>query len=206
MTYARYTQFSYDPARREEVLEHWRDPETSHPTNEHGFVQGFVFDSVEQPGTLRVVTLWAEPEQFDAYFASPGHQAIGGSMGKRSAEITVRDGLTDVLLLTPPAPAKRDDAGHVRIIRARIRDNADIPALREFWQKSGRAALETAPGCHGARAYVDEPAGLFVIQVWWADAETATAFVESDGHGSALTVPLDQWVDRIDRANATPLD
>ena len=81
-----------------------------------------------------------------------------------------------------------------------------MPALCEFWQKSGRAAVEMGPGWHGARAYVDEPAGLFVIQVWWADAETATAFVESDGHEQALTVPLDQWVDRIDRANATPLD
>ena len=146
MTYARYTQFSYDPARREEVLEHWRDPETSHPTNEHGFVQGFVFDSVEQPGTLRVVTLWAEPEQFDAYFASPGHQAIGGSMGKRSAEITVRDGLTDVLLLTPPAPAKRDDAGHVRIIRVRSHESCrlvrqNIPGKAGEW-----CAAETA-GC-----------------------------------------------------------
>ena len=66
-------------------MNHWRDPATSHPTNEPGFVRGFVFDSIEQPGTLRVLTLWEEPEQFDAYFASPGHQAIGGTMGQRSA-------------------------------------------------------------------------------------------------------------------------
>ena len=206
MPYARYTQFSYDPARREDVVNHWRDPATSHPTNEPGFVRGFVFDSIEQPGTLRVLTLWEEPEQFDAYFASPGHQAIGGTMGQRSAEITVRDGLSDVLLLTPPAPAKRDDAGHVRIIRARIRDNASIPALGEFWRTSGREALESAEGVHAARAYIDEAAGLFIIQVWWADAEIATSFVASDEHERKLTEPLDQWVDRIDRAEATPLD
>ena len=206
MTYARYTQFEYDPARRDEVLAHWRDPETSHPTNEPGFVRGFVLDSVEQPGLLRVVTLWGPPEQFGACFASPGHQAIGGTMGERSAKITVRDGLEDVLLLAPPAPLERDDAGHVRIIRARIRDNASIPALREFWRTSGRKALESAEGVHASRAYVDEAAGLFIIQVWWSDAETATAFVASDEHESALTVPLDQWVDRIDRAEATPLD
>ena len=206
MTYARYTQFSYDPARREEVLAHWRDPETSHPTNEPGFIRGFVLDSDEQPGTLRVVTLWEQPERFDAYFASPRHQAIGGTIGERSAQITVRDGLTDALLLTSPSLTSSDDAGHVRIIRSRIRDNASIPELTEFWRTSGRNALESADGVHGARAYIDEAAGLFIIQVWWSDAATATAFVASAEHQDQLTVPLDRWVDRIDRAEATPLD
>ena len=75
-----------------------------------------------------------------------------------------------------------------------------------IWRTSGRNALESADGVHGARAYIDEAAGLFIIQVWWSDAATATAFVASAEHQDQLTVPLDRWVDRIDRAEATPLD
>jgi len=206
MTYARYTEFHYDPDRRDEVIAFWNDPGTSHPTREPGFVRGVVLDSVEEPGLLRVVTLWNAPEQFDAYYASPGHRAVGPGIGERSARIAARDGLESVLLLEPPAHPRDGDAGHIRIIRARIRPGADTAALGEFWRTRGRAALESAPGCHASRAYIDENAQLFVIQVWWASAEAAVAFVASEDHEEQLTVPLDAWVERLDRIEATPLD
>lgn len=218
MTYARYTEFEYDPARREEVLAFWHEPDTAHPTEQPGFVRGFVLDSQEQPGRLRVLTLWRRSEDFDAFFASPGHQQVGPSLGERSAKIVDRDGLESELLLVSPELEQagsgdaatptdpRDQAGHVRIIRARILDRSRNDELREFWRAQGRAALERAEGVHAARAYLDEAAGIFVIQVWWSDAETATAFVASEEHEALLTVPLNQWVERLDRAEAEPLD
>lgn len=206
MAYARYTEIDYDPARREEVLAFWHDPETAHPTEQPGFVRGFVFDSQEQPGKLRIVTVWERSEDFDAFFDSPGHRRVGPSLAERSAHTVVRDGLESELLLLAPDRAGRDAAGHVRIIRARILDQSRNDELRDFWVSQGRAALEDTPGVHGARAYIDEAAGLFIIQVWWSDAETATSFVASDEHEERLTVPLNRWVERLDRAEATPLD
>lgn len=201
MAYARYTEFTYDPDRRDEVVAFWNDPTTSHPTGQPGFQRGYVLDSAEEPGRLRVVTVWEGQQQFDDYYATPGHQAVGPDLAERSARIVARDGLGSVLELEAPSPA-----GHIRIIRARVKEGTDLDALRTYWRTEGRAALEAAPGNHGARAFLDEAAGIFVIQVFWETEEAAIAYVASDDHHEKLTVPLDRFVVKLDRADATPLD
>lgn len=206
MSYARYTEFTYDPERRDEVLAYWRHPDTPHPTSQPGFERGFVFDSIETPGVIRVVTMWREPHHFDAYYATPGHQGIVRRLSESSARTTVRDGLEAQVVLVPPAEPRDGAGGHVRVIRARILDDSRIPELVEFWRTRGRAALEAAEGNHAARAYIDDAAGLFIIQVWWQTEEAAIAFVASDEHHEQLTVPLAQWVEKLDRADARPLD
>lgn len=195
--YARYTEYAYDPERTQEVFDFWRDPSTTRPQGQPGFHAGYVFDSEDSPGLIRIVTMWKDRESFEAYFATPGHMGIGDQLAELGVTNTARDGLHSELEM-------EQSVGHVRIIRTELLDPAFAPEVIAFWQQRGRAVLERA--AHRARAYLDEAKGMFVVQLWWGSAEQADAFVASEAHRVEFEEPMDRWVRRLDRVEGTPLD
>jgi len=197
--YARYTEFTYAAESQAQIAEFWANPETPNGQDREGFRQSFVFDSVEQPGTLRVLSVWDSAAPFDDYYATPKHDHILERLDELGAVRSVRDGLELRREVQP-------HAGHIRIIRSALHSADVIDDLGEFWRSEGRAFIEAAPGAIRARAYVQPDDLLFIIQVWWRSEEEATTFVSSPEHDDFLGAQLRQWTTRTDRADLTPLD
>lgn len=78
--YARYTEFEFDVPDRERVLAVWTDLGIPGISRQPGWRGATILESDEQPGTLRLVTLWDSQADFERYYTAPEHQDLSAAI------------------------------------------------------------------------------------------------------------------------------
>ena len=109
--YARYTEFEFDAADRERVLAVWTEiGSRAHPLSPAGAARRSSSRS-DDPGVLRLVTLWDAPEDFERYYAAPDHIGLSEAIKGSGMRGRVRDGLTAHHVATPAGSLVRVTRG-----------------------------------------------------------------------------------------------
>lgn len=196
--YCRYTSFAFDGQDRSAVVDFWDRHGAPLAARQPGFRGALVMESEERDATLRTLTLWRGQRDFQSFSSSPDHAPVTAGIRDSGMSVIDRDGLTVLHDVRPRA-------GEVRCIRCRVHDGATA-GLREFWQTTAKRAVERAPGCIKAEAFVDPQRLEFVLMVWWRTHEDAERFRLSGEHREAFVEGLERFVDRIDRLHTVSLD
>jgi quinol monooxygenase YgiN len=171
--YARYTEFEFDAQDRERVLAVWSEVGIPSASRQPGWRGATILESEEQPGLLRLVTLWDSPADFERYYTGPEHDGLSAAIKGSGMRGRVRDGLTAHHAATPSGSL-------VRITRATV-PAAQVDAVSAWWREEGRPITLRATGCLRAEAYWSEP-GRFELVVSWTDRAAARAFLEGPDH------------------------
>ena len=171
--YARYTEFEFDADDRDRVLAAWEEVGIPSASQQPGWRGATILESQDNPGLLRLVTLWESPEDFERYYAAPEHIGLSEAIKSSGMRGRVRDGLIAHHAATPAGSL-------VRITRGAV-DPGQTDAVAAWWRSDGKPLTLEAPGCLRAEAYWSEP-GRFELVVHWTDREAAKAFLEGPLH------------------------
>ena len=171
--YARYTEFEFDAVDREQVLAVWSDVGIPSASRQPGWRGATILESDEQPGLLRLVTLWDSPADFERYYTGPEHEGLSAAIKASGMRGRVRDGLTAHHAATPPGAL-------VRVTRASV-PLEQVDAVSAWWREEGHPITQRAAGCLRAEAYWSEPGG-FELVVSWTDRAAAKAFLDGPDH------------------------
>jgi heme-degrading monooxygenase HmoA len=178
--YARYTEFEFDAASRDAVIDFWRTIAVPSASRQPGWRAAYILESDETAGVLRTLTLWDAPEDFQRYYSSDEHQVLGAGIKASGLRGKARDGL-DAWFAATAAGAL------VRITRAAFPAEATA-AVEAFWRETGRPMMLAAEGCLRAEAFWAAP-GQFTLVAEWRSAEHAQAFLtgpEHKGFGASM--------------------
>ncbi|MCZ7589131.1 MAG: antibiotic biosynthesis monooxygenase [Gaiella sp.] len=196
--YSRYSAFTFDDEARGRAMAFWSDVGAPVAATQPGFQLATILESDETPGRLRTLTVWRRQEDFERFYSSDDHQVINARIRESGLRIDDRDGLTVRHLVEP-------EAGEVRLIRARV----PVERLDEvvgFWRRTGRAIIESQPGCVRARAFIDRDQSLLILQIHWRSASDGRAFVESEQHETEFVAGLGPGVERLERLHLESID
>jgi quinol monooxygenase YgiN len=171
--YARYTELEFDVADRERVLAVWRDLGVPSASKQPGWRGSTILESEDRPGTLRLVTLWDAPEDFDRYYTGAEHVALSDAIKAAGMRGKLRDGLVAHHAATPIGP-------RFRVIRASVPPDraADVEG---FWLETGQPMMRRAPGNLRAEAFWAGE-GQFTIISEWRSQDDAQTFLDGPDH------------------------
>jgi heme-degrading monooxygenase HmoA len=171
--YARYTELEFPADRREDVLALWRDIAVPSASRQPGWRGSTILESQDQPGVLRLVTLWDAPEDFERYYTGEEHVGLSDAIKASGMRGKVRDGLTAHHAAIPKGPL-------YRVIRATVppERTADVES---FWKETGRPMMLRAADNISAEAFWAGE-GQFTIVSEWRSKESAQAFLDGAEH------------------------
>jgi quinol monooxygenase YgiN len=180
--YARYTELEFDVADRERVLAVWSDIGVPSASRQLGWRGATILESEEQPGLLRLVTLWDSAADFERYYTGDQHIDLSAAIKSSGMRGRVRDGLT--------AHHDARPAGRiVRITRASVPPER-VADVERYWRETGAALNRGAGGCVRAEAYWSAP-GAFELVIAWASREHAETFLRAPEH-AAFKAAMDE--------------
>jgi heme-degrading monooxygenase HmoA len=194
--YARYTSFRFDTDDLAGVEQFWNEIGAPVVARQSGFRGGFVFRSLDQPDSIRALTLWGSQQSYTALEDGPDQALIGQGIKSTSMATTERDGMEAMSVVRPAV-------GEVRIIRSSIQPGA-VDALEADWPRA-RAMIESAPGCVEASGFIDPDEMIFVLVVRWRSAEDAESFRQSPEHNEGFVPIVERHVTRLDRLRTRPI-
>jgi heme-degrading monooxygenase HmoA len=195
--YCRYTRFSFDTSDRAGVHNFWNEVGAPVVARQEGFRGGLILDSDETDGVIRAITLWADRHHFDRFSNSDENTPIVNGIRSTTMKTETRDGLKVVETVEP-------EAGEVRVVRARIRPGC-LDGFRKYWTSTGRALVESAPGCISAQALVDPAESEAIVTFTWRTAEHAEAFRNSPVHNEQFVPGIEEFVTPIAKLRAEKL-
>lgn len=190
--YARYTEIEFDVQDRERVLEVWERIGLPSAVRQQGFRGSYILESEDTPGTLRLLTLWDAPEDFERYYTGEEHVGLSAAIKAAGMRGVKRDGMRARFHATRPG-------GLVRITRAAF-EPSQVDAAAEFWRETGASLMRSAPGCLRADAYRGTTPGEFILLAEWSSQDDADRFLTGPDHkafGARMDALTSTVTDRI---------